>query len=105
MRSVLAIVWLAAAFSTSLVRGDELVLADGGQSAYRIVVADDASPSTRHAARELQTFLEQITGAKLPIVSDREPPGRAGDHPGRQRPPAAARRSRSTSSRWATRAT
>jgi len=56
-------------------RADDLVLADGGQSTYRIVVADDASPSTRHAAEELQMFLQQISGAKLPIVSDREPLG------------------------------
>ena len=54
---------------------DELVLADNGQSAYRIVVATDASPSTRHGAEQLQMFLEQITGAKLPIVADTEPPG------------------------------
>lgn len=58
-------------------RADDLVLADGGQSAYRIVVADDASPSTRHGAEELQMFLQQISGAKLPIVSDREPLGAA----------------------------
>ena len=56
-------------------QAEELVLADGGQSAYRIVVADDASPSTRHGAEELQMFLEQISGAKLPIVSDQEPLG------------------------------
>ncbi len=53
--------------------GGELVLADGGRSAYQIVVADDASPSIRHAAEELQSFLEQITGAKLPIASDKQP--------------------------------
>lgn len=51
----------------------ELVLADRGQTAYRIVVADGASPSTKHGAEELQRFLEQMSGAKLPIVSDREP--------------------------------
>jgi hypothetical protein len=51
------------------------VLAENGQSAYQIVVADDASPSTRHGAAELQTFLAQMTGAKLPIVSDRQPQG------------------------------
>jgi hypothetical protein len=51
---------------------DELVLADGGQSAYRITVADDASPSTRYAAEELQRFVKQISGSQLPIVSDRE---------------------------------
>jgi hypothetical protein len=53
--------------------GDELVLAENGRSAYRIVVAEDASPATKYAAAELQSFLEQIAGAKLPIVSDREP--------------------------------
>ena len=51
----------------------ELVLAENGKSAYRIVVAEDASPSTRHGAEELQTFLEQMTGAKLPVVTDAEP--------------------------------
>ena len=54
-------------------RAGELVLAENGKSAYRIVVADDASPSTKHGAEELQTFLKQITGAVLPIVSDKRP--------------------------------
>ena len=54
---------------------DELVLADGGRSDYQIVLADNASPSTRHGAEELQTFLEQISGVKLPIVSDQKPMG------------------------------
>ena len=61
--------------SAPLHRPRELVLADGGKSAYQIVLADDASPSTRHGAEELQMFLEQITGAKLPIVSDQQPLG------------------------------
>ncbi|HPM81387.1 MAG TPA: DUF4838 domain-containing protein [Candidatus Anammoximicrobium sp.] len=61
--------------SAATTRAGDLVLADGGQSAYRIVVADEASPSTRHAAEELQMFLQQMSGAKLPIVSDREPLG------------------------------
>ena len=53
----------------------ELVLAENGQSAYQIVVADDASPSLKHGAEELQTFLQQMTGVKLPIVSDKQPQG------------------------------
>ena len=53
----------------------ELVLAENGKSDYRIVLADDASPSTKHGAEELQSFLEQMTGAKLPIVSDQQPLG------------------------------
>jgi len=50
-----------------------LLLAENGRSAYRIVVADDASPSTKYAAEELQTFIGQIAGVKLPIVSDKRP--------------------------------
>ena len=61
--------------SQAMGRAEELVLAEGGQSAYRIVVADNASPSTRHGAEELQIFLEQMTGAKLPIISDQQPLG------------------------------
>lgn len=69
---------LMAAVCTAGVAGalaDEIILADGGQSAYRIVVADNASPSTRYAAEELQTFLQQMAGAKPPIVSDQETMG------------------------------
>jgi len=69
---LLAVVCCAFAIRTA--RAADLLLADGGQSAYRIVVADDASPSTRHGSEELQAFLEQMTGAKLPIVSDTRPP-------------------------------
>jgi hypothetical protein len=66
----------AIAVSAAVARGaqaEEIVLAENGQSAYRIVVAGDASPSTKHGAEELQTFLQEISGARLPIVSDREP--------------------------------
>ncbi|TET34390.1 MAG: DUF4838 domain-containing protein [Planctomycetota bacterium] len=48
----------------------EILLAEAGKSVYRIVVADDASESTMHGARELQTFLKQITDADFPVVSD-----------------------------------
>jgi hypothetical protein len=60
-------------FAVGSVHAGDLVLADGGQSAYAIVVADDASPSTKHGAEELQKYLEEMTGAKLPIVSDKQP--------------------------------
>jgi hypothetical protein len=63
----------ALALTTAAASADELILAEGGQSAYRIVLADDASPSTRHGAEELQNFLQQICGVKLPVVSDKEP--------------------------------
>jgi hypothetical protein len=52
---------------------ERLLLAENGHSAYRIVVPENASPSIQHGAEELQTFLAQMTGARLPIVSDHEP--------------------------------
>jgi len=50
-----------------------LVVVDAGRSAFTIVVADDASPSTRYGAAELQRFLKQMTGVQLPIRSDKGP--------------------------------
>ncbi len=52
-------------------RPKELLLADQGRSDYKIVLADDASPSTKYAATELQKYLKDIAGAELPIVSDK----------------------------------
>lgn len=54
-------------------RAGDLVLAENGKSSYQIVLADNASPSTKHGAEELQMFLEQISGAKLPMISDQQP--------------------------------
>ncbi len=49
-----------------------IVLADHGQSDYRIVIADSSSQSTKYAAAELQMFFAQISGARLPISNNRE---------------------------------
>jgi len=49
------------------------VIADHGHSDYTIVIGSTALPSERHAAEELQMFLEQISDAKLPIATDDEP--------------------------------
>ena len=70
-----AVAWTAICMVAKAAVSGELVLAENGQSAYKIVLADNASPSTRHGAEELQMFLEQMTGAKLPIISDQQPPG------------------------------
>ena len=51
------------------------MIAEDGRTAFQIVLADDASPSTRYAAAELQALLRRISGAMLPIVSDRTPMG------------------------------
>jgi len=76
-------IFLAAAVVISLIHCDtliavataaDLVLAENGASTYRIVLPVAPSPSTQHAAEELQTFLAEIIGAKLPVVSDAETP-------------------------------
>jgi hypothetical protein len=54
-----------------------LVLAKRGKSPYSICLSESASSSERHAAEELQKFLEEMSGARLPIVTDAEDP--AGD--------------------------
>lgn len=60
-----------------LKRADEgIEIIHNGRSGYRIVVADNASLSTLHGAIELQSFLYQMTGAELPIVSDCLPYGK-----------------------------
>ena len=53
------------------VHAQEVVLADNGKSDFKIVVADDASASTKYAAEELQRWLKEMTSAELPIVSDK----------------------------------
>jgi uncharacterized protein DUF4838/glycosyl hydrolase family 67 len=52
--------------------GAQLVLAQKGQSQYRIVIPVEAIPSERYAAEELQHYLQRISGVKLPIVTDAE---------------------------------
>jgi hypothetical protein len=44
--------------------GANLILAQNGKSDYTIVISTEASPSERHAAEELQKFVEQISGAQ-----------------------------------------
>ena len=50
--------------------GQELVLAGGGKSDYRIVVGADASIQDRHAAEVLQRYVKEMSGAELQIVGD-----------------------------------
>jgi hypothetical protein len=43
-------------------------LVSGGVSDYKIFVAEGAESSEQHAARELQKYILEISGARLPIV-------------------------------------
>ncbi len=68
---MLAVCFLGAFITTSGVAG--LIITDQGKSKYRIVVPISAIPSERYAAEELQRYIEKMSGAKLPIVTDAEP--------------------------------
>src|ERR1035438_258576 len=50
-----------------------LRLVENGKSNYSIVIAPDASQSERHGAEELQKFLEEMSGARLPITAEPQP--------------------------------
>ncbi len=47
-----------------------LVLAENGRSAYTIIIPQEASPSERYAAEELQRWLKESSGAELPIRTE-----------------------------------
>jgi hypothetical protein len=51
----------------------DLILVNRGKSRYKIVIPVAATLAERHAAEELQLYLQRMSGARLPIVSDTEP--------------------------------
>ncbi|MBI3667721.1 MAG: DUF4838 domain-containing protein [Acidobacteria bacterium] len=53
---------------------NQLALVRDGKSAYSICLSRNASPSEKRGAEELQKFLYEMSGARLPIVTDRENP-------------------------------
>ena len=69
-RTVLAITAVAALAAASGQAYADITLVIDGTSQHTIVIAPDCSPSERYAAEELQTFLEQISDARLPISTE-----------------------------------
>jgi len=73
--------WIAVAAGVLLMAGvvqaEAAVIVRNGRSDYRIVTPDRATPAVRTAAKELQGYLVQITGVRLPVVSE----SAAGDGP------------------------
>ncbi len=63
--------------STLLSPYGQLTIADKGQSTFAIVLSAQASPSEKHAARELHDFLQQMTGADVPVRDDSGPLGKS----------------------------
>jgi hypothetical protein len=70
----LALVLALLAWATTADAASTITLVEQGRSAYRIVIPSDAIPAERYAAEELQRYLERISGAQLPIVTDSDPP-------------------------------
>jgi hypothetical protein len=62
-------------FAGALPGHSELTLARNSHSQYRIVLSTNAPPAERYAAEELQSYLQKISGAKLPIINDAERAG------------------------------
>src|ERR1039457_5880744 len=50
-----------------------ITLVQQGRSNYTNVVAAQASLSEQRAAKELQRFIEEMSGARLPVVTDDQP--------------------------------
>jgi len=72
--ATLAALVISSGWITGAAGAQSLALATRGQpAAYTIVRPAKASPSQIFAAEELQTFTEQMTGVKLPILTDDGP--------------------------------
>ena len=69
---LLAACMCSAAFADTGVAPLEIA-ARGQPAAYTIVIPEKASPVEKYASEELQSFLEQVTGVKLPVASDAAP--------------------------------
>ncbi len=70
MRSLLALLLLAPL--AALYAADNAIVQEGRPSA-EIVIAEKPARMTRLAAKELQTYVAKISGATLPIVTQRSP--------------------------------
>jgi len=57
-------------FLFSYVQAAETLIVENGQPRAEIVIAEKPQRSVRIAAQDLQTYLEKISGAKLPIVTE-----------------------------------
>ena len=70
-----SLVFVILSVSACLVRADALQLAGNGRSDYRVVIADSAEQPIPAVAEDFVHLFEEITGARLPIVTDAEPMG------------------------------
>jgi len=64
---------LVATLVTPSISAASLTLANNRASGYQIVLRNDANPSERYAAEELQGYLEKLARVRLPIVAESAP--------------------------------
>ncbi len=58
----------AVALATANAASDEFVIAENGFAKAAIVIPSDAPKSARYAARQLAKYLDQMTGANVPVA-------------------------------------
>jgi len=66
---------LVLSVSAHLAQADILQLASDGHSDYRVVIAENAEQPVPAVAEDFVHLFEEITGVRLPIVTDAEPMG------------------------------
>ena len=72
--TLLALATLIATTACYVQAGETLTLADAGKSEYAIVIPETATDVQQTAAKELQNFFKQVTGAELPIIKPNDIP-------------------------------
>lgn len=68
---------LSSAFAQGSASAQSLILSQNSKTSYVIALADDAIPAEKTAAGQLQTYLQEVTGAAFPIEPEAAVPGNA----------------------------
>jgi len=55
---------------------ESIELVSAGRSGYRVLVAADASETVQRAASVLTATVEEMTGVRIPVADDTQPPGK-----------------------------
>ncbi len=66
---LLSLLWIISSVACGEVEAEKLYLAKDGIALVEIVVSDDAIPAEKTAAKELQKYLNQITGGEFSITN------------------------------------